>query len=301
MTQRRGRISVLFGLVLAAAGCGGMALGVGGLPRGYDLLFSPSAHAFRFAESPEPVRRGIKSERFELRDGDCGGSDCANPRYRAEIQDTSPRARINQDIWYGWSFRNQTIPDFTTANSLRIVVGQWKLAGATPPAFRLIQLGKNEGNWRTCDIEVCRRTNDTRTDVAIQLSDMAQTLGWDAAKNDGYICKLFSMADARNEWQDITLNTNFGTGPDGYLRVWVNGEMKCDYRGQVVASGIAQTDARPNVRRGIFSSYTKRWDDTQGGAPKPTLIAYYDEFAVGTSREAVDVRLREAAGDRPEN
>ena len=37
--------------------------------------------------SGEPVRRGATAERYELRDGDCAGSDCGTPWYRTEIRE----------------------------------------------------------------------------------------------------------------------------------------------------------------------------------------------------------------------
>jgi len=287
---------VFFGLLVVLAGCIGIGVSTTGLPRGYDLLFSPHAHAFRFATAPEPVRRGARSERYELRNGDCGGSDCTNPRYRSEILEQGPTARVNRDIWYGWSFRNATIPGFSERDALRLVLGQWKLSGETPPAFRLVQIGQGEGNWQRCDPTVCRPTSDRREDVVIQLVDIAERQAWGARQNDGHICKLFSMEDARSQWMDILVNTDFGAGPGGYLKVWVNGVLRCDYRGQIVASGPGDLSQPLSVRRGIFASFTSRWDQTRGATPKPTLIAYYDEFAVGTRREDVDVRLREAAG-----
>lgn len=299
MTQQRNRSFLVIGALALVAGCAGAGFLAPNLPRGYDRLFSPHEHAFRFAETPEPVRRGTRSERFELRDGDCGGSDCENPRYRSEIQSTEPRGRVNEDIWYGWSFRNQSIPTFAPDTALRVVLGQFKLAGETPPAFRLVQMGQGEGNWLRCDPAVCRRTNDTREDVVIQLADMAAARNWGDAQNGGHICKLFSMEDAATQWMDIVVNTNYGTGENGYLRVWVNGVQKCDYRGPLIATFDGALKDRPNVRRGIFGSYTERWTQSRGDAPKPTLVAYYDEFSVGSRREDVDVRLREAAGARP--
>ena len=52
---------------------------------GYWNNISPYKHAFKLVSHPHPVRYGKKSERFEVRDGDCGGSDCKAPRYRSEI------------------------------------------------------------------------------------------------------------------------------------------------------------------------------------------------------------------------
>ncbi|WP_226781744.1 heparin lyase I family protein [Oceaniglobus trochenteri] len=289
------RISVA-ALLLALAGCSGLGVATNSLPRGHDLLFSPHAHAFRFVTPPEPVRRGKRGERYELRDGDCGGSDCSNPRYRSEIISKEPVGRVGHDAWYGWSFRNGTIPSFSERNALRLVLGQWKLSGTAPPAFRLVQIGLDEGNWQRCDPTVCRPTNDRRADVVIQLVDVSRHLGWTRQQNDGHICRLFSMADARSQWMDIVVNTNFSAGPDGYLRAWVNDVQKCDYRGPVVATFGDGVGDRATVRRGIFASFTERWDASEGARPKPTMVAYYDEFSVGTTREDVDLRLREGSG-----
>ncbi|MBS0123418.1 heparin lyase I family protein [Thetidibacter halocola] len=272
-------------------------------PAGYERFFSPAPHAFRFVEARvgEPARRGDRAERFELRDGDCGGSDCGNPRYRAEIRmlDDTIRARSGEDIWYGWSLYNASLPAFERRDSLRVVLGQWTMGGGVSPAIRLIQLGADEGNWTECTQAVCAGPETASGDVAIQLEDLRRALDWGPAQNDGYVCRLFDSQQARNRWTDITLNTNFASGLDGYLRVWVNGVLKCDYRGPVVSQNSLLESLRPEHRRGVFVSYSKRWEDTHPGRPKPTLIVYYDEFRVGRSRADVDVFMLERAGVAP--
>lgn len=273
------------------------------LPAGYERLFSPQPHNFRFVQASvgEPVRRGERAERFELRDGDCGGSDCGNPRYRSEIrmQPDTVKARAGEDIWYGWSFYNATIPAFSREDSLRLVLGQWSMGGEARPALRLIQLGRDEGNWSTCSPAVCAGPELAKGDIAVQLEDLRRTLDWGARENDGYVCRLFDSQQRRNQWVDITMNTNFSAGLDGYLRIWVNGALKCDYSGPILSQNSLLHGNRPEHRRGVFSSYTQRWDDHTGGRPKPTLIAYYDEFRVGQSRQDVDVQLLQRAGRAP--
>lgn len=275
---------------------------VGALPKGYELLYSPAPHAFRYARAGEPVRRGAVSERFELRDGDCGGSDCANPRARAEIRqaDGTLRTRLNRDTWYGWSFYNQNIGTVTADTSLGAVFGQWKLDGEQPAIFRIIQTVPGAGNWEACDPAVCNRAGSPDQDVVVELSDMQQARGWGAAQNFGNVCRLFSMAQNRGKWVDIVVNTNFATTADGYLRIWVNGALKCNYYGPLVSpASAAQAGSAPNHRRGIFASSTRRWLQKQPGIARPTLIVYYDEFRIGRSREMVDTRLREAENRRP--
>ncbi|KNG93301.1 heparin lyase I family protein [Pseudaestuariivita atlantica] len=290
-------------LAAALAGIFAYPAGADTAPKGYDAPLSPMPHNFRYTSFPEPVRWGRVAERYELRNGDCGGSDCGKPRYRAEVQEKPRRAtaRIDRDIWYGWSFRSPVLAPVPRDAALRLVLGQWRLSPDLPPVIRLIQLGSDEGNFAAC-ADVCTPSPDAGRDVVLHLDDMATTFDWGRDRNSGYICRLFSTRAAQSEWQDIVINTNFGSDDGGYLRIWVNEELVCDYRGRMAAH--VSTNPRRNRlqhRRGIFSSYTKRWETRFGLAPKPTLVAYYDEFLSGTSRDAVDTRLRELNGSRPKD
>ncbi|MCH2095575.1 MAG: polysaccharide lyase [Rhodobacteraceae bacterium] len=260
-------------------------------PRGYARIFSPAAHAFRYTQGDEPVRLGRRAERFELQDGDCGGSDCTAPRYRSEIRMETNRsiARVGEDVWFGWSFHNGNIASAPKALSMKPVFGQWKTNGADPAVFRIVQIGKGEGNWTACDTRICERSR-AAADVVVQLDAMRAASNWGTVQNFGYICKLFDMQDNRGKWVDIVVNTNFADDSTGYLRVWVNGGQRCDYEGPLVADGHTGPISH---RRGIFASYTARWDRQKPGTPKPTMVAYYDEFIQGRSREDVDPKLRE--------
>ena len=84
-----------------------------GYDPGYHKQYPRLPHAFALVKNPHPVRYGEKSERFEVRDGDCGDSDCYNPFYRSEIsiKKRKIKARFGEDIWYGWSFYNYNISE----------------------------------------------------------------------------------------------------------------------------------------------------------------------------------------------
>lgn len=300
----------LFALMLfavVAAGCGGTITitmpggpaqtGSGALPKGYARLYSPAPHAFRHTAEGEPVRRGKKAERFELRDQDCGGSDCGNFRARAEIAQNkaATKARLDRDIWYGWSFYNSTMGAVSRDQSLGTVLGQWKIEGDQPSTFRLVQVAKTEDSIARCDPAVCTKGGGAGDDVMLELDEMAQAMGWGAGQNEGRICRLFSLEANRGRWVDLVVNTNFGTDSYGYLRVWVNGELRCNYQGQVVSASAARAGTGgPTDRRGIFTTYTQRWARAFGAQPKPTMVAYWDEFLSGASRADVDTRLRAA-------
>lgn len=272
------------------------------LPKGYARLYSPAPHAFRYSQGAEPVRRGVVSERFELRDRDCGGTDCGNFRARAEVaQDrTVTLARLDRDIWYGWSFYNANMGAVTRETSLGTVLGQWKLEGDVPSSFRLVQVAKGDNDLKRCSPAICTQGGGPGDDVMLELDEMAQAKQWGASQNQGRICRLFSMEANRGRWVDLVVNTNFGTDGYGYVRVWVNGEMRCNYQGQVVSPRAARAASPgPTDRRGIFQSYTERWIKAFGARPKPTMVAYYDEFVSGPSRADVDPRLRAARGLPP--
>ncbi len=260
-------------------------------PNGYLRNLMPHSHGFQYSSDGEPVRAGLVSERYELRDGDCGGDDCVSPRYRSEVRLASNRtqARIGEDIWYGWSFYNQNIQSYPASVSLMNVFGQWKMGGSNPPSIKLVQIGRGEAY----------RNGNRSHDVVIQMDDANEGLNWGERRNWGIVCRLFSIDQARGRWTDIVINTNFSTGDDGYLRVWINGDQRCDYSGPISAITDTSLYPGPNVRRGIYGSSTTRWDRVQPNIPKPTMVAFYDEFRVGRSRQDVDIRLIEQAGSSP--
>jgi Polysaccharide lyase len=275
--------------------------GVGRLepvPTGYERLFTNTSYGFRPSGPGEPVRRGEVSERFELRLGDCDGSDCANNRARAEIREveSAARAKLNADIWYGYSFLNVNVGPVTKATSPGAVFGQWKLDGELPPVFRITQAAAGEGNFAACDPTVCTQVGTDADDVVVELEDMKLARGWGAAQNGGAVCRLFNMQAAQGQWVDIVVNTNFATDNNGYLRIWVNGVLRCNYLGGLVSpQGFLNANAVPTQRRGIFAANSTRWaaqQTAEGGVPN--MAVYYDEFLVGKTRADVDTRLREA-------
>lgn len=260
---------------------------------------SPHPHAFALVTAPHPVRYGMYSERFELRHGDCGGSDCSNPRARSEIRDTVDGTGVipdlNQDTWVGWSFYNESILD--TFPSLNPVVGQWKV-NSNEALIKFFQQPAALASFEYCEPEFCYTQDPGSYDVVVQLDDLHIQYDLEGPQNWGQPCALFDMSEVRGEWIDIVINTNFGTDDEGYLRVWINDELRCSYFGQIVATNEIEYDG-PSHRHGIYWGSTAAWDATRPNDIMPTMVAYYDEYRVGTSREQVDIRLIEAAGGPP--
>jgi len=244
---------------------------------GWSNNISPAKHAFSFSD--DIVRYGKFSERFEARDGDCGGSDCTAPRYRSEIMLRNNLASPNTPVWYGWSFYNETIPSFNEDVNPYINIGQWKYGQSdkvSPPIKLLI---KPDGY------------------VYVQLDDMRRTYGnIDLYSNT---CKLWHIEQHKGKWVDIVINTNWGTDKNGFLNVWINDEQKCNYKGQILANWSNSYPKKGNGwgkhlthRHGIFVASTKNWRK-KNSYPFPTFVVYYDEFRQGYSRKDVDIRYIE--------
>ncbi len=276
----------------------------GALPQGYDRFLSPAAYNFSYSDPTQPVRRGDVSERFELRDGDCVDPDCKSGRLRAEISETDKAAtgHVGQDIWYGWSFYNANLDSVPRDKAVGLVLGQWKLSGDQPPPFRIVQTSAGDLNWAKCDATICNRSGTDHEDVVAELENMRVASNWGKAQNNGDVCSLFSMSDVKGKWVDIVVNTNFAADTGGYLRIWVNGVLKCNYAGRMVWGSPLMLGGAPLTHRhGLFASYTKPWRSKQGGAAIPTMVAYYDEFLSGQLRSDVDTAARETAGLRPKD
>ena len=62
------------------------------------------------------------------------------------------------------------------------------------------------------------RSRSGNDNVFVELGDMQVKGGLTGnAANWGNVCSLFNLEAARGRWIDIVINTNFGTGPGGYL------------------------------------------------------------------------------------
>jgi len=300
-------LTVLFGcgqIITISMPGGGMGYGKGGLPRGYERFLSPAPYNFRNSVPGEPVRAGEVAERYELREGDCVEPDCSDGRLRAEIRETvkAPTAHVGQNIWYGWSFYNESIGAVTRDQSVGTVIGQWKLGGDTPTVFRIVQSYKGELDWANCDPTLCNRGGTETEDVVAELEYMRVASNWGPKQNNGDICRLFSMAEQRGKWVDIVINTNFAADNDGYLRIWVNGVLRCNYFGRMVAASPFAMNNQPiSHRRGIFASYTKPFRQNHPDAIIPSMVVYYDEFRSGDTRVDVDPAGRLSNGFPPKD
>lgn len=252
------------------------------------------------------TRLGRRSQRFEIRHGDCGGNkywdDCTNDRQRVERKE-DPKDRIQRvgsQVWYGWSmFLDPNYPDL----------------GKTNAAFGQVKMR----NWRA-------------PIWMIKLKQGRFALNLHAQDN----CYFGRLADFRGRWVDFTLYADYSPSPSGpSVILYVNGKKVCTYTKPLVTNAMAKVqDGDLYLKYGIYNSYVSRWLDrnktrpvaalaledrfslssgAQGasdspaaapfrydwGVELPTQIAFYDEMRYGSSRAQVDVRMIEAQGGKP--
>lgn len=251
-------------------------------------------------------RLGNRSQRFEIRHGDCGGNkywdDCTTDRQRVERKE-DPKDRIQgvgSQVWYGWSmFLDPNCPDL------------WK----TNAAFGQVKMR----NWRS-------------PIWMIKLKQGRFALNLHAQDN----CYFGHLADFRGRWMDFTLYADYRPAPSGpSVILYLNGRKVCTYSKPLITSAMANVqNGDLYMKYGIYNSYVSRWLDrnkthpvaalaledrfslstgAQGasdspaatpfrydwGGELPTQISFYDEMRYGTSRDQVDVRMIEARSGKP--
>lgn len=204
---------------------------------------------------------GEKSFRFELNHGDCGQepgwSDCDNNRERAELyyqwKSKSSLERPGKEKWYRFYL---FIPqDYNNIAPAKTSLIQWK--GYKGNKDVLVMIQTHHGGL------YFNHNSDTFNDQ------------WWLLKND---------QDMRGKWIEIVFNTNWHPDENkGYMKVWIDGKMKVDYK------GIANTPNGKgfNLRYGIYSSYLNRYEEATGNKTTPKRVVYYDGVRGDTSCKKV--------------
>lgn len=239
----------------------------------FERSLNVKPYGYKIVSLPHPVRAGKTSERFEVRNGDCywdsEWNDCKNDRERSELYEVSPRAMIGYEYWYGWSL---FVPkDFPNIYPTITTLGQFYQKNIRDPPVMF--------NYRWNGL-------------------------WLYMNLYSWICLLLPEPEIRDRWNDFVVNVKWSTGNDGFLRVWVNGELKVDHLGPQTRFNYP-IFFKYGIYRTFISEY-KKMKQLEGkvaemtGQKKigenvgkvPTQIVYFDEVRKGKSRESVDPSLR---------
>ena len=152
-----------------------------------------------------PVRAGDQSIRFEVRSGDCGKdlagdwSDCKNDRERHELSGLKDTMKKGE-YWISWSIYFPK--DHQNLSPLSNAYGQFHQKNGHP-VFMFKELRNGYTIVRS---------------IKEDYSDYNET-------------KLLGNEEALGNWFDILINVNWTKKNDGFFKLWINDELKYDYKG----------------------------------------------------------------------
>jgi len=250
-----------------------------------------------------PVRSGELSIRFEVRSGDCGKdkdgdwSDCKNDRERHELSGGKKADKMSEgEYWFSWSIYFPE--DHQNLSPLSNNYGQFHQQGGLPVfMFKELRYGYS----------------------------VVRTVG----EFDYHEAKLVDKKEMPGNWFDILINVKWTKENDGFFKVWVNDELKYDYKGStkteqyvyqkfgIYRTGITRYLNYKNLdaiekcfeekdytseEKGAVSGLKRKkiWHkisiqlynkckDYYEPVEVPTTIVYFDEVRKGKKREQVGI------------
>jgi len=196
-------------------------------------------------------RQGPRSIKFELRHGDCsrnsGWSDCANDRMRHEL---SGEKKADGVYFYKWSL---FVPEsFKTIYPAKLALGQFH---------------QHKGHV------VWMFQSDTR---GIYMDN--QTLGKTIQKT-----RLVENDELTGKWTDFFVHANWTDKDSGFLKVFINGQLKYSWDGATKTKG-----KKVYQKFGAYASFVSRYTNMPSHKELPTIVVYYDEIGVGRKCEDVE-------------
>ena len=213
-------------------------------------------------DTNDAVRKGWKSQRFEVRFGDCVGTDCERgPVWErrefgqadgSEKEPLSLSARQGDEFWYGWSFYapNQNRNSFNW-----VYISQFQ---QTPNNNAVWMFLKREGKPLCLLFEPSKNKNhDCYKDTSFELIPDHLFMG---------------------RWHDLVVHAKWEKDSSGIFQVWVNGELKVNYTGYTMANESTSVPFKYGIYRQIESS---------------TSVLYFDEIRRRKTRDSVDIRMLE--------
>ena len=231
----------------------------------YQHLMGKTFQDWGVTVSEDMVRLGKKALKFETREGFCGygssWSDCDNGRQRHEFSSrysVDQRAfNLNEEYWHAISVY---VPKgITFAKPVNTGIFQF----FAPP----------HGAWMF-------HYSDT---MGFKVVNSSHGPDHDEDNRDSV---LVLPEDFVGRWNDIVIQANHSRESDGYMKVWVNGDLVHDYKGI-----STRPSGTPNFKFGIYNTATPIPNpDYNNGANFEDMHVFYDEirFAGGCEDLALD-------------
>ncbi len=250
--------------------------------------------SYGFKRVKDITRRGGRSQRFEIRHGDCNGSkqwnDCKEDRARIERKE-APRNRLigkAKKTWIGFSiYVPESHQNLYGKSGISVI--QTKVQEVHMPSWQLFLNGS---------IRVVFHDNE-----------------W---------CRIGLLPNWKGKWTDITIFADYSPKKrDTYFELYVNDELVCSRQAPIIHPHMANRRFETYLKYGIYQNFVSRHLKLAGEIPHnlpekevtartvkwpfrydwgvelPTQVIYFDEMLAGQTRSSVDVRMREAKGLDP--
>lgn len=270
---------------------------------------------YPYQVSDEVARLGEKSQRFELREGDCEViskvhidkefnrrlTDYHCSTFRERVQVGSQEWKPGDDMWWGISvyLPKDFKPDTDNICTMLMQIKQTEPNGPDMEAIEGMRREMQPGGFSASrdayalghgifGLGVCGGGHPSGGLVGICVNKT-----WGPKMNTNYECLGGEIGDMNrfiDSWVDFTFHwdtKNYQKG-ESLLEVWVNGEK--------IGSYANVTEHFPDSYRAQFGLYRSQFGD-KTNIKRNTLVAYFDEVRYGTTYNEVAVQMQRAAVD----
>jgi hypothetical protein len=222
-------------------------------PHGYTVISDPTTNA--------PTKL---VEVFEVRPGDCyknpgvnGWDDCSHDRERSELTENNSKPnRHGSDYWYGWSIYFPE--DYINIYPTKTALGQFHQKDSDP--IWMFHNADRAGGYKVVG-------------TVGNLLKTKQT--------------LISEEDLRGQWHKIEVHAKWSRSDTGVFQVWVNGELKLDYKGRTM------TAKQVYFKYGVYRSYMVNYKAENKTSEVPAQTVYYSNVKKSHAREGLAAQLKD--------
>ena len=199
---------------------------------GFGIIIPEEFHSLNSPKAKNPISVsdisiiGDKSIMFEVNNGECGegpkSSDCDTDRERSEIYYSHEKWK--EEKWY--KFYILLPKDYNSIAPSKMSLIQWK------------------------------RHNPSKVLVMFQHTHAGLTFNRNGTSFEDSHIVLKSNDDLLGQWTEIIFNTNWHPDENkGFMRVWIDGILKVDFK------GISNTSEGEelNLRYGLYASSISRY------------------------------------------
>ena len=269
---------------------------------------------YGISSATDIVRAGKKSQRFEIRHGDCdsvGWNDCNHDRRRVERAFELGANIENKVNWIGYSIY---IPeDFVDVDPANTTVGQVKLVGYRAPMWNMVaskgglrfianasgnnncmvvKMDELRGKWTDIQIGVDWSSNKEFRKGAFEWGSFAEIWVNGKQVEDCYFPEPLlkkQFFKARNKKWKVNFHFDWGIY-NAYVSRWLDKNKTTDVAGKGYADYHADSGATSN------SVTNKPWE-IDWGVKFPTQVVYFDEMRAGPTKDSVDPAVNKKAVD----